>query len=61
VTGDRDSSCAVSLRQARSYLRAGRPAQDFLLAGRDQVAARKLASSLGGHAEALRTLDGVGA
>ena len=26
--------------------------QDFLLAGRDQEAARKLASSLGDHAEA---------
>jgi predicted dinucleotide-binding enzyme len=26
--------------------------QDFLLAGRDQEAARKLASSLGSHAEA---------
>jgi predicted dinucleotide-binding enzyme len=27
--------------------------QDFLLAGRDQEAARKLASSLGGHAEVV--------
>ncbi len=30
--------------------------QDFLLAGRDQEAARKLASTLGGHAEAV-TID----
>jgi 8-hydroxy-5-deazaflavin:NADPH oxidoreductase len=34
--------------------------QDFLLAGRDQEAARKLASGLGGHAEAVSVDEAVG-
>jgi predicted dinucleotide-binding enzyme len=34
--------------------------QDFLLAGRDQEAARKLASGLDGHAEAVSIDDAVG-
>src|SRR5260370_19844885 len=33
--------------------------QDFLLAGRDQEAARKIASDLGGHAEAVSVDEAV--
>ena len=42
----------IGSRLAANFAAGG---QDFLLAGRNQEAARKLASSLGGHAEALRT------
>jgi predicted dinucleotide-binding enzyme len=46
----------IGSRLAANFAAGG---QDFLLAGRDQEAARKLASDLGGHAEAVTVDEAV--
>ena len=46
----------IGSRLAANFAAGG---QDFLLAGRDLEAARKLASSLGGHAEVVSIDDAV--
>jgi 8-hydroxy-5-deazaflavin:NADPH oxidoreductase len=46
----------IGSRLAANFAAGG---QDFLLAGRDQDAARKIASDLGGHAEAVSIDDAV--
>jgi len=46
----------IGSRLAANFAAGG---QDFLLAGRDQQAARKLASSLDGHAQAVSIDEAV--
>src|SRR5712671_4242073 len=46
----------IGSRLAANFAAGG---QDFLLAGRDQEAARKLASDLGGHAEAVSVDEAI--
>ena len=46
----------IGSRLAANFAAGG---QDFLLAGRDQEAARKLASGLGGHAEVVSADEAV--
>ena len=48
----------IGSRLAANFAAGG---QDFLLAGRDQDAARKLASDLDGHAEAVSVDDAFAA
>src|SRR5260370_22537746 len=46
----------IGSRLAANFAAGG---QDFLLAGRDQEAARKIASGLGGHAEAVSVNEAI--